>query len=308
MSEKYIRQNNGHYSIIRKSKGYGRFDSLDDTIMIRNFLVENDWDIEKIDETIQIGDEWIAIGQINEKIHILGRFDQRPSQKTINELYKKRLRNPNNSRYGLNITRIFDTYIIKKRIAGDDYIFGYYESLEDAEFVRNHLLENNWDVSGFSQIHYDEESDDYKVVEVIDDRVYVLDTFKSRSDINLQDCRRQFLNKIAKHNLGLEEHPSLDELREKIAELEEEFNMTVRDDTWELKDTSDPLNDIIFNLTPFQKSVYDAVDNSTVEDIEKSLVRFRSGNFTQKIQKNLDELEKMGMIYENNNRYIKRSP
>ena len=79
-------------------------------------------------------------------------FFRKPSQKTINELYKKRLRNPNNSRYGLNITRIFDTYIIKKRIAGDDYIFGYYESLEDAEFVRNHLLENDWDVSGFSQI------------------------------------------------------------------------------------------------------------------------------------------------------------
>jgi hypothetical protein len=308
MSEKYIRQNNGHYSIIRKSKGYGRFDSLDDAILIRNFLVENDWNIVEIENTIQIDDCWLVIGVIDEKIHILGRFNQRPSQKTINELYKKRLRNPNNSRYGLNITRIFDTYIIKKRIAGDDYIFGYYESLEDAEFVRNHLLENDWDVSGFSQIHYDEESDDYKVVEVIDDRVYVLDTFKSRSDINLQDCRRQFLNKIAKHRLGLEEHPSLDELREKIAELEEEFNMTVRDDTWELKDTSDPLNDIIFNLTPFQKSVYDAVDNSTVEDIEKSLVRFRSGNFTQKIRKNLDELEKMGMIYENNNRYIKRNP
>ena len=308
MSEKYIRQNNGHYSIIRKSKGYGRFDSLDDAIMIRNFLVENDWNIVKIENTIQIDDCWLVIGVIDEKIHVLGKFEKKPSQKTINELYKKRLRNPNNSRYGLNITRIFDTYIIKKRIAGDDYIFGYYESLEDAEFVRNHLLENDWDVSGFSQIHYDEESDDYKVVEVIDDRVYVLDTFKSRSDINLQDCRRQFLNKIAKHRLGLEEHPSLDELTERIEELEEEFNMTVRDDTWELKDTSDPLNDIIFNLTPFQKSVYDAVDNSTVEDIEKSLVRFRSGNFTQKIQKNLDELEKMGMIYENNNRYIKRSP
>ena len=308
MSEKYIRQNNGHYSIIRKSKGYGRFDSLDDAILIRNFLVENDWNIVEIENTIQIDDCWLVIGVIDEKIHVLGKFEKKPSQKTINELYKKRLRNPNNSRYGLNITRIFDTYIIKKRIAGDDYIFGYYESLEDAEFVRNHLLENNWDVSGFSQIHYDEESDDYKVVEVIDDKVYVLDTFKSRSDINLQDCRRQFLNKIAKHRLGLEEHPSLDELTEKIEELEEEFNMTVRDDTWELKDTSDPLNDIIFNLTPFQKSVYDAVDNSTVEDIEKSLIRFRSGNFTQKIRKNLDELEKMGMIYENNNRYIKRSP
>ena len=49
MSEKYIRQNNGHYSIIRKSKGYGRFDSLDDAIMIRNFLVENDWNIGEID-------------------------------------------------------------------------------------------------------------------------------------------------------------------------------------------------------------------------------------------------------------------
>ena len=308
MSEKYIRQNKGHYSIIRKSKSYGRFDSLDDAILIRNLLAENGWRTEEIDNTVQIDDGWMAIGVIDEKVHLLSKFDRKPSQNTIDKLYKKRRRNPNGSRYGLNITRIFDTYIIKKQIAGDSYIFGCYESLEDAEFVRNHLLDNDWDVSSFSQIQYDEESDDYKVIEVIDDRVYVLGTFKSKNDIDISDCRRQFLSSISKHKLGLARHPHLDGLKDRIFELEEKFSVKAQDDVWALENTQNPLNDIIFNLTPFQKSVYDAVDNSTVEDIEKSLIRFRSGNFTQKICKNLDELENKGMIYENNNRYIKRSP
>ena len=68
------------------------------------------------------------------------------------------------------------------------------------------------------------------------------------------------------------------------------------------------MEDIIFTLTPFQKRVDDAVDNSTVENIEKALVRFRSGNFTQKIRKNLDELENQGLITKNQNHYIKQKP
>lgn len=304
---KYIRKNKSSYNVVKSSRNYGKFQNLDDATFIRDLLIENDWNPDLINQTYEVNGQYIVLGVLDEKIQILAKCNEKPSQNAIDELVKRKKRNPNNSRYGLNITRVFDTFIIKKRIASDDYIFGYYDTLEDAEFVRNHLLDNQWNVNSFSQIQYDEDMDNYRVVEVIDDKVYVLGSFGDENAIDLDEVHREFLNKITKHKLGLAQHPSLDELKDSIPELEERFNIKAQDDVWDFKNTRDPLNDIIFSLTPFQKSVYDAVDNSTVEDIEKSLVRFRSGNFTQKIQKNLDELEKKGLVTKNQNHYIKQN-
>ncbi len=167
------------------------------------------------------------------------------------------------------------------QIAGDDYVFGYYDKLEDAEFARNHLMDNMWDVKSFSQIQYDEDSKNYRVTEVIDDKVYVLGSFESKNDIDLDKIHAEFLNRITKHKLGLAEHQYLDELTDRIPELEEKFNTKAQDGMWEFKNTHDPLNDIIFNLTPFQK---------------------------RKIQKNLDELIEKGLICKNQNHYIKQKP
>lgn len=284
MSEKYIRKNKNSFAIVKDSKSYGRFGSIDEAKLIRDELIKNNWNIDSIDETYAFDDDYLIIRPVDGKLQSLGRFKEQPSQEMVEKLYKKCLRNPNNSKYGLNIFKVFDTFVIKKQIAGDDYIFGYYDSLEDAEFVRNHLLENSWDVNSFSQIHFDGETDSYRVVETIDDMVYVLDTFTNKSDIDIVWCHEEFLSKITKHKLGLAQHPHLDELTEKIDELEESFNVKARDDVWDFNNKKDPL-DVIFSLTPFQKSVYDAIDDSTFEEIKKSLMRFKSGNFDEKIQK-----------------------
>ncbi|WP_405266212.1 hypothetical protein [Methanobrevibacter sp.] len=308
MKRKYIRQNKNSFAIIKANRTYAKLQDLDDALFLRDLLVENDWNLDSIDETYEYDGQYIVLAVIDDRIHILAKSKERPSQSQISQMTKRKMRNPNNSRYGLNITRIFDTFIIKKQIAGDDYIFGYYDTLEDAEFARNHLLDNMWDVNSFSQIQYDEDNNNYRVTEVIDDKVYVLGSFESKDNINLDKTHEEFLNKITKHKLGLAEHPYLDELIYKIPELEERFNTKAQDGTWDFKNTQDPLNDIIFNLTPFQKSVYDAVEDSTVEDIEKALIRFKSGNFTKKIQKNLDELIEKGLICKNQNHYIKQKP
>ena len=301
MKRKYIRQNKNSFAIVKANRTYAKLQDLDDALFLRDLLVENDWNLDSINETYEYDGQYIVLAVIDDRIHVLAKSKARPSQSQISQMTKRKMRNPNNSRYGLNITRIFDTFIIKKQIAGDDYIFGYYDTLEDAEFARNHLLDNMWDVNSFSQIQYDEDNNNYRVTEVIDDKVYVLGSFESKNDINLDQIRAEFLNRITKHKLGLAEHPYLDELTDRIPELEERFNTKAQDGTWDFKNTQDPLNDIIFNLTPFQKSVYDAVDDSTVEDIEKALIRFRSGNFTKKIQKNLDELTEKGLICKNQN-------
>lgn len=306
MSERYIRKNGNSFAIVKGSKSYGKFQSMGDAVFIRNLLVESDWNLNSLDEIYEENGEYLVVKVIDERVHILVKSKVKPSEKTIVELTKRQIRNPNNSKYGLNITKVFDTFIIKKRIAGEDQIFGCYDSLEDAEFVRNHLLDNMWNVNSFSQIQYDEDADSYKVTEVIDERVYVLASFEDEKEINLPKVKSEFLSKITKHKLGLASHDYLNELADMIPDLEKRFGIKAEDDVWDFKDTKDPLNDVIFNLTPFQKSVYDAVDNSTVEEIEKSLIRFKSKNFTHKIQKNLDELEKKGLVFKNQNHYLRQ--
>jgi hypothetical protein len=306
MAEKYIRENKNSYVIIKNSKNYGKFQNLDDAIFLRDELIVNNWDLSLMDEIRKVNDEYLVVKVIDEKLHVLARYKKKPSLKAIEKLVKRQIRNPNNSRYGLNITKVFDTYVIKKQIAGDDYIFGYYDDFGDCEFVRNHLLDNQWNVGSFSQIEYDADADNYKVVEVIDDKVYVLGSFESESEINITECHKEFLNRISKHKFGLSSYPYLDELKDKIPQLEEKFNVKAQDDVWSFENAENPLNDIIFNLTPFQKSVYDVVDNSTIEEIEKSLARFKSKNFNQKIQKNLDDLVDLGLIYKSRDIYQKR--
>lgn len=303
MKEKYVRKKGSHYNIVRNSTNYGRFESIDDAVLIRDELVENGWNLDSIGEIHELNGEFLIVKVIDDKVCILEHSKAMPSKEKINELYLKKLRNPNNSRYGLNITKVFDTFVIKKRIAGDDYIFGYYDRLEDAEFARNHLLENSWNVNEFDQIMYDAESSTYKVVEVIDDRVYILDSFKT-DKISIDEVRADFLNRIRKHEMGLARHPHLDELKGKIPELEERFNVKTRDDVWDLEKEK-PL-EMIFSMTPFQKSVYDAVNHSTFDEIKKSLIRYKSGNFDEKIRKNLDELADSGMIVKNGQYYDKR--
>ena len=303
MSQKYIRKNKNSFNIVKSSKTYGKFDSLEDAVFIRDELIKNNWNMDLVDEIYRNDGKYLVFKVIEDKIHLILKSDEKPSKESVDELVKKKIRNPNNSKYGLNISKLFDTFIIKKQIAGDEYIFGYYDNLEDAQFVRNFLMDNNWNVTAFSQIEFDEDTDTFKVIEVIDDKVYVLKTYKG--EIDLDDVHRDFITKITKHKLGLAEHSHLEELKNQIPALEDRFNVKADDDMWSFKDTSNPLEDVIFSLGPFQQSVYDAVDNSSFEDIKKSLIRYKSGNFDSKIRKNLDELIELGMIFEDNGVYKK---
>jgi hypothetical protein len=305
MSEKYVRKNRNSFAIVKGSRIYGKFTCLEDALFVRDLLIENGWNLEAIQNIYEIGEEYLILAVIDEKVCLLDKSDIKPSQDEIEILTKRKIRNPNNSKYGLNITRVFDTFAIKKRIAGEDHIFGLYDNLADAEFVRNFLLDNMWNVNAISQIQHDEDSDTYKVVEVIDDRAYVLGTFKNNK-IDLNRVHEEFLSKISKHKFGLAVHPYLDDLTGKIPELEERFGVSANDDVWTLKDTEDPLNDIIFNMTPFQKAVYDSLDGEmTVDEIAQALVRYRSGNFNEKIERNLDGLVASGVIVKNENHYKK---
>ena len=306
MSEKYIRKNKSSCTIVKSSKTYAKITSLDDAIFIRDFLVENNWDLSKTPQILKKDDIYLVLTVYEEKIHLLAKYKQKPDKDTIARLIKKHRRNPNNSRYGLNIIKVFDTFTIKKQIAGDDYIFGYYDKIEDAEFVRNFLMDHMWNVNEFGQVEFDEETGTYKVVKVIDDKVYILDSF-GNDNINLDMVYEEFLAKISKHKYGLANYPHLDLLKDNINDLEDEFNIKAKDENWDFENIrEDPLNEIVFTLTPFQKSVYDAVGNkATFEDIKRKLIRYKSKNFESKIEKNLNQLIDLKLIEKQETFYIK---
>ena len=300
MSEKYIRKNKNNFTVIKNSRTYGKYDSLDVAVFARGLLVSSDWQLDNIhDEIFEIDNGYIVFKVIDDKLFCLGQFSEKPTFDAISKLTRKKIRNPNNSKYGLNISRLFDNYIIKKQIAGDEYIFGVFDNLEDATFSRNFLLEHDWDVNAFGEIEFCDETDTYKIVEVFDDRIYILASYETLAEAekNLENAKSEFLNKIFKHKNGLANYPHLDILTDRIDELENDFQLKTQDDFWNIGDVENPLEDIIFNLTPWQKIIYDnAGDEFTFQQLKVKLKRYESKNFDKKIQRYLDELQELNLI------------
>ena len=300
MSEKYIRKNKNNFTVVKNSRTYGKYDSLDVAVFARDLLVSSDWQLDNIhDEIFEIDNEYLVFKVIDDKLFCLGQFSEKPTFDVISKLTRKKIRNPNNSKYGLNISRLFDNYIIKKQIAGDEYIFGVFDNLEDATFSRNFLLEHDWDVNAFGEIEFCDETDTYKIVEVFDDRIYILASYETLAEAekNLENAKSEFLNKIFKHKNGLANYPHLDILTDRIDELENDFQLKTQDDFWNIGDVENPLEDIIFNLTPWQKIIYDnAGDEFTFQQLKVKLKRYESKNFDKKIQRYLDELQELNLI------------
>ena len=300
MSEKYIRKNKNNFTVVKNSRTYGKYDSLDVAVFARDLLVSSDWQLDNIhDEIFEIDNEYLVFKVIDDKLFCLGQFSEKPTFDAILKITRKKIRNPNNSKYGLNISRLFDNYIIKKQIAGDEYIFGVFDNLEDATFSRNFLLEHDWDVNAFGEIEFCDETDTYKIVEVFDDRIYILASYETLAEAekNLENAKSEFLNKIFKHKNGLANYPHLDILTDRIDELENDFQLKTQDDFWNIGDVENPLEDIIFNLTPWQKIIYDnAGDEFTFQQLKVKLKRYESKNFDKKIQRYLDELQELNLI------------
>ena len=300
MSEKYIRKNKNNFTVVKNSRTYGKYDSLDVAVFARDLLVSSDWQLDNIhDEIFEIDNGYLVFKVIDDKLFCLGQFSEKPTFDAISKLTRKKIRNPNNSKYGLNISRLFDNYIIKKQIAGDEYIFGVFDNLEDATFSRNFLLEHDWDVNAFGEIEFCDETDTYKIVEVFDDRIYILASYETLAEAekNLKNAKSEFLNKIFKHKNGLANYPHLDILTDRIDELENDFQLKTQDDFWNIGDVENPLEDIIFNLTPWQKIIYDnAGDEFTFQQLNVKLKRYESKNFDKKIQRYLDELQELNLI------------
>ena len=82
----------------------------------------------------------------------------------------------------------------------------------------------------------------------------------------------------------------------------------VKDENWDLDKLDDvSAFDLIFNLTPWQKIIYDNVnDEFTFEELKSSLKRYESKNFDKKIQKHLDELIELNIVKKSDENKFKK--
>ena len=307
MSEKNIQKVNSSFKIVKsvsfEQKIFGTYKSLEDAIFIRDILSSNDWSLDDIPEIHESDGYYYVVKVINEKVYLLAKYRQKPTKEQVDKLTEKKIRNPNNSKYGLNISKVLDIYVIRKTIAGDEYIFGYYDNLEDASFVRNFLMDNEWNVNAFKKVEKDDNGQ-YKCINVIDDKVCVLNTFETEKEAsdNYDDSYNQFVANIYKNKHGIGRFPHLD----CFGDID--FETSPKDENWNLKNLeSKTAKDLIFDLTPWQKIIYDnSGDEFSFDELKVSLKRYKSKNFDKKVQKHLDELIDLNMIEDLGNDNFKK--
>ena len=110
MSEKNIYKIKERYKIEKsvngKSKIFAILNFLDDAVYIRGILEDNNWDLNAVGEIYKKDDNYIVLKVIDDRLHLLGKYKKKPTNEQIEGLVKKQIRNPNNSRYGLNISKV----------------------------------------------------------------------------------------------------------------------------------------------------------------------------------------------------------
>ena len=108
---KFIRHRDGRYSINKTIKGkkkyFGSYDTLDEAIATRDELIASNWGY--------------------------------PDEENLTER--------KSGKYGRYIAFHNESYRVQKVINGKQHFFGAFKTVEEAEYLRDLLIENNWDTS-----------------------------------------------------------------------------------------------------------------------------------------------------------------
>ena len=209
---KYIKRVGAkRYGIFKDINGedinFGYFKTVDEAIIARDGLVDNNWNMgeDKILSNLGIVEFDLGIGLVGRKFIV---FEWDESECIIYGFYtsrrlateaKDKLLNKNNiidegidynyedTRY---IHRVNDYYRITRVFDGKPKHFGHYKSLEEAISIRDELIQNNWDDS-FLELnritrgedsynrHIHKSSRGYDVVNHIGDSWYNFGSFES---------------------------------------------------------------------------------------------------------------------------------
>lgn len=159
----------GNKFVIRKSvdgvpKRYGVFKNLDEALVVRDSLIENNWNmsddrilsnlgIEELkgkDENIgKIGRSYTVFKWDGSRCTLFGFFNNHRDAVKVRDKLSKSYWNSESA--GINfkdtkhIVKVGNSYRISKMISGELNHFGHYKTLEEAIEIRDKLIENNWD-------------------------------------------------------------------------------------------------------------------------------------------------------------------
>ena len=141
---------------------------------------------------------------------------------------------PYDSKYDDNIYKKYSGFIVINSIDEKDHIFGYYDNLKHTYFVRDFLIENDWDLTKFKCIEFDEVCLEYYIIKVIKNRVYVIDGFYTYNEayLNYTKSLKEFVIKIYLHKYGFEKNFYIHDLIGVAEDLFLEIDELTDEDSW----------------------------------------------------------------------------
>lgn len=315
-------------------KVYGSYPSYDEAIFVRNLLEENDWNMDYFinNNIFKKDDEYIILVKLDNKVRLLSTYsvyDDAVNQ--LDYVIDDYMVNKSKRREAKYIYKVKNKYVIQKFYKGKMRVFGRFASFEDAVTIKRLLAKLNWDISNVNEgnnifkIH-----GEYAVILEDNNQLHLLGTFNTfeeamKNKNNLISDKVTFLNSLAnpyskknkyikKSNKGYSVSKRIDgelitfgtynNYDEAVAERDK-----FEADNWKTNEKPtkevDDLNSIIFNLTRWQKVVFDVIegldkDTFTFDDLmefKSSFMRFTTpSKVEKKVKTNIDDLVNLNLL------------
>lgn len=197
---KYTYMKKDRFRIRKQIKGknysFGSYSSLKEANIAKAIVIYFDWDISNLNETcniFKVNDFYTVAVEDKSKIHFLAESNNLNNLKSnkdnlirdFNEKIVKRNKQKaktSKTNKHTNIHLINGEYSINKSLNGKNTTFGYYKYLEDAEFVKSLLTENNWDMDYFIDNNIFRKDDVFYLIKTIRGKIRVLGLFSSRHE------------------------------------------------------------------------------------------------------------------------------
>ena len=213
--------------------------------------------------------------------------------------YEENEKISDDSKYDSNIYKKYSGFIVVNSIDGKDHIFGYYDNIKHTYFVRDFLIENDWDLTKFKCIEFDEVCLEYYIIKVIKNRAYIIDGFYTYNEayLNYKKSLKEFVIKVFLHKYGFEKNFYVHELMDVAEDLFLEVDELTNEDSWlidRLPEIYEPKTiekseevdidlNLINNLTLWQKKIFDEVNKFddeifSFDELKRHLLRFKSKN------------------------------
>lgn len=315
-------------------KIYGSYPSYDEAIFIRNLLEKNNWDLDYfIDNNIfKKDDEYVILFKFDDKIRLLSTYDKyEDAADQLDYVIEDFKINKSRSREAKYIYKVKNKYVIQKFYKGKMKVFGRFNTFEDAMIIKTLLTKLDWDISKVNdgtnifKVH-----GECAVILEDNDQLHLLGTFPTfkeaqKNKNKLISDKVTFLNSFAnpyskknryikKSNKGYSVSKRIDgelivfgtyDTYDEAIAARDEFEAS----NWKTEEKPtqeiDDLNSIIFNLTRWQKVVFDVIENLdqdtfTYDDLMKfrsSFIRFTTpSKVEEKVKSNIEDLINLNLL------------